>query len=141
MTRSRRLTAAGMLLLTVGAGLAVHAFAGESAASDIAGDALYAVAVYLAVVLLAPRWAPLVVGAVAAGWCVAVELFQLTGVPLAVGAAFPPAMLVLGTVFDPRDLLVYVVAVALCAAADAAVRGGRRSRPRPDTGADARPPP
>jgi hypothetical protein len=124
----RRLIAVGLLLLTVGAGLAVHLLAADGAASDIAGDALYGVAVYLAVVILLPRVRAVVVGLIAAAWCVAVEVFQLTGVPLALGAAFPPAMLVLGTVFDARDLVVYLVTIAVVAVADGALRGGRRAR-------------
>lgn len=115
----RRVTAAILLVLTVGAGLAVHAFLADSAASDIAGDALYAAAAYLAVVLVGPRLRPLAAGAIAATWCVAVELFQLTGIPLELGGAFRPAMLVLGTVFDPRDLAVYVITIAVLTLADA----------------------
>lgn len=117
----RRLVAALALVVTVVVGLVVTRMP-DSAASDIAGDALYAVAAYLFVVLLAPRVTPLVVGTVAAGWCAAVELFQLTGLPEQWGAAFGPLMLVLGTVFDARDLLIYVAAVAVCALLDAAVR-------------------
>lgn len=64
----------------------------------------------------------------AAAWCVAVELFQLTGLPGQWGVAFPPLMLVLGTVFDARDLLIYVVAIALCAVVDAAVAALRVRR-------------
>ncbi|MFT4136162.1 DUF2809 domain-containing protein [Microbacterium sp.] len=67
------------------------------------------------------------------GVCVAVELFQLTGVPQTVGAAFPPAMLVLGTVFDARDLAVYPSAIAVLVVLDALAR--RRSASRhPRTG-------
>lgn len=124
----RRLTAAGALALVVAAGLAVHAVLPDSAATDIAGDALYAVAVYLLVVVLAPRLRSLAAGLIAAVWCVAVELFQLTGIPLTAGAAFPPAMLVLGTVFDPRDLVVYVVAIAAVTVTDAALRARTRGK-------------
>jgi len=99
----------------------------EPGGTDIAGDALYAVAAYLAVVLIAPRLPPIAAGAVAAAWCVGVELFQLTGLPLAWTAHFAPAMLVLGTVFDARDLLVYVLTVAGCTAIDA-VRGRLATR-------------
>lgn len=108
----RRIVAVVALAAVIVAGLAVHTLLPDTHATDIAGDALYAVAVYAFVVALAPRWGVLVVGAITAGWCVAVELFQLTGIPLAVGAVFRPAMLVLGTVFDARDLVVYVAAVA-----------------------------
>jgi len=103
-------------------GLLVVAFApDDTAGSDIAGDALYAAAVYATVVLIAPRLRPVAVAAIAAGWCIAVELFQLTGIPLAAGAAFAPAMLVLGTVFDPRDLAIYSLTVAVACAIDASI--------------------
>lgn len=126
---SRRLIALVLLALVIAAGLGVHALLPDTAATDIAGDALYAVAAYLAVVIVAPRLQPWMSGCLAAAWCVAVELFQLTGVPLELGAVFPPAMLVLGTVFDARDLLIYVGTIAVVTAVDLAVRAivsGRR---------------
>lgn len=107
-----------LLSAVVGAGLTVHALLPDTAVTDVAGDALYAVAAYLAAVILAPRLRPLMVAAITATWCIAVELFQLTGIPLALGAAFPPSMLVLGTVFDARDLVVYVITVVVVGAAD-----------------------
>ena len=126
----RRIIASGLLVVVISAGLAVHALLPDTAGSDIAGDALYAAAAYLAVVLLAPWLTPLAVGAIAGAWCVAVELFQLTGLPLEWGAAFRPAMLLLGTVFDPRDVAVYLVTVGMLTLADAlataAARRGRR---------------
>ena len=128
MTRSRRLVAALLLVVTIAAGLLVYGVLPDTVATDIAGDALYAVAAYLAVVLIAPRLPALATGAIAAAWCVAVELFQLTGLPLAWGAQFAPAMLVLGTVFDARDLLVYVATIILATAVDALV--GKASSPR-----------
>jgi len=85
----------------------------------MSGDILYAVAAHLAVVILAPRLPPLVVGIIAAGWCVLIELFQLTGIPLQLGTAFPPSMLVLGTVFDARDIALYLATAALLTAVDA----------------------
>ena len=127
----RRLAAAVVLAATIASGLAVHRWAPDGAASDIAGDVLYALAAYAGLVLLFPRPRPWVVGAVAAAWCVAVELFQLTGVPERIGAAFPPAMLLLGTVFDPRDLLAYLAAIAVATALDTAfVAARRRARSR-----------
>ena len=118
----RRVTAGVLVLLTIAAGLLVHGALPESAATDIAGDALYAVAAYLAVVLIAPRLPVLAAGVIAAAWCTTVELFQLTGLPLAWGAQVPPVMLVLGTVFDARDLAVYLVTIALAAGVDAGIR-------------------
>ncbi|GAA5097054.1 hypothetical protein GCM10025760_30760 [Microbacterium yannicii] len=118
----RRVTAGVLLILTIAAGLLVHGALPDAAATDIAGDALYAVAAYLAVVLIAPRLPPVAAGAIAAAWCTAVELFQLTGLPLAWGAQLPPVMLVLGTVFDARDLVVYLATIALAAALDVGIR-------------------
>ncbi len=124
--RRRRLAAALALAVVIAAGLLVHALLPDTAATDIAGDALYGTAVYVGVVLLVPRMASIGVGAIALGWCVAVELFQLTGVPMAVGGVFPPAMLLLGTVFDARDLLVYGVTVMVVCATDLLLRRRRR---------------
>ena len=118
----RRLIAGAALVLCVGAGLAVHVFVPDGAVSDIAGDALYAAAAYLAIVIMLPRLPPVGAAAIAGTWCVAIELFQLTGVPLELGARFAPAMLVLGTVFDARDLIVYLATVVVLALGDSAVR-------------------
>lgn len=123
----RRVIAAVLLVLTIGAGLVVHAALPDSSATDIAGDALYAVAAYLAVLVVAPRLPALAVGGIAVLWCVGVELFQLTGLPLAWGADFVPAMLLLGTVFDVRDLVVYIATIAVATALDAVIR--LRTRP------------
>ncbi|SDQ75263.1 DUF2809 domain-containing protein [Microbacterium sp. cf332] len=111
------------MLLAVGvvvAGLLVHGVLPDTAATDIAGDALYALLIHLLVVACAPGLRPMLVGAVAAGWCVAIELLQLSSLPGGAARIFPPAMLVLGTVFDARDLVVYIVTVAAAVAADAA---------------------
>ncbi|WP_246093364.1 DUF2809 domain-containing protein [Microbacterium kyungheense] len=112
----RRMPAAVLLAAVVAVGLAVHAALPDTAATDIAGDALYAAAAYLAVVLIAPRLPAPAVGGIAAAWCAAVELFQLTGLPLEWGARLPPVMLVLGTVFDARDLVAYIVTIAVLTA-------------------------
>jgi hypothetical protein len=125
-TARRRIVAASGVLVTVVAGLLVHFVLPDTAATDAAGDALYAAAVYLLVVVIAPRRHPAVVGAVAATWCVGVELFQLTGLPEIWGAAFWPVTLVLGTVFDARDLWIYVAAVSALAVVDVVARLVRR---------------
>lgn len=126
----RRLAAALLLAVVLGSGLAVHSFAADSAASDIAGDALYATLIYLLGVLIAPRRSPWVVGAVAVAWCTAVELFQLTGLPQQWGARFAPAVLVFGTVFDARDIAIYAATIAVCALLDAVLAAVRRGLPR-----------
>lgn len=137
--RERRLAALVALGVVVVSGLAVHALGPAGSATDITGDALYAVAAYAGLVLLFPRWRRLVVGAVAALWCVGVELLQLTGVPVALADRFPPIALVLGSGFDARDLLVYLCAVGVTVAVDrvggvlaarsATPRGGPRAKP------------
>ncbi len=116
-------------MLVVAAGLVVHEALPGSTLTDIAGDALYTVAVYLGVILLWPRGRPLVIGGVAALWCIAVELLQLTGMPQQWGAAWPPLRLVLGSGFDARDLVVSAGASAACVAIDAVIarRGSRRA--------------
>ncbi|MCR2819902.1 DUF2809 domain-containing protein [Microbacterium sp. zg.Y1090] len=126
----RRLIAALALVATVATGLAVHRWAADTAASDIAGDALYALAAYAGLVMIFPRPRPWLIAVAAGAWCTAVELLQLTGAPERLGAAFPPAMLLLGTVFDPRDLLVYLLTIAVAVLADTALAVGvRRRRP------------
>ena len=125
----RRVTAGVALGAVIAAGLGVHFLLPDTAATDIAGDALYAAAVYAFIILLIPRRHPLLVGAIALAWCVGIELFQLTGVPLAAGAAFPPARLVLGTVFDPGDLLVYGATIVIVTATDAVIHRVRDHRP------------
>lgn len=122
----RRLIAASGIVIVIAAGLLVHLALPDSEATDIAGDGLYAAAAYLFVVVVAPRWHPAGAALVAGAWCVAVELFQLTGLPEQWGAAFSPIMLVLGTVFDARDLWVYLASVAVLAGVDLMGRAVRR---------------
>ena len=125
---TRRLAAVLALAVVVAAGLAVHRLMPSSVASDVAGDALYAVAVYTGLVLLLPRSRPLVLAAGAAAWCVAVELLQLTGVPITLAERMPVAALVLGSGFDARDLVVYVLAVASALGVDGVVTRVRARR-------------
>lgn len=117
----RRLVALAALVVVVAAGLVAAKVLPSSAATDIAGDALYAVAVYTGLVLLLPRVRRLILAIAATGWCVFVELLQLSGLPVALAERIPPIALVLGTGFDARDLVVYASAVLVAAAADAAV--------------------
>lgn len=100
---------------------------GGDLGADLAGGALYAALVQLLVLLVAPRTRPAVAATVALTVCVAVELAQLTPVPAAVVAAWPPAAYVLGSTFAPADLLAYAAGVLVVAAAD--VRGHRAPDP------------
>lgn len=131
-TRARRWGAVAAAVIVVAAGLVVHGILPDSDATDIAGDALYAVLVYVLVVAVAPRAQPVVVAAIAGSWCIAVELLQLSDVPARAAEIFAPAVLVLGTVFDVRDLVIYVVAVVIAGALDAALRRRSRNAKRPN---------
>jgi len=124
----RRLTACLSAVVVVGAGLFVHLALPDGFATDAAGDILYAVCIYLLVVVVAPRLRPRAVAALSFAWCAAVELFQLSGLPETWGAAFPPVMLVLGTVFTPTDLLMYAIGILAAFAVDAARAALARSR-------------
>ena len=123
----RRIAAALALAAVIAAGLGVHALPDGSPATDVAGDALYAVAAFALAVLVAPRAPSLLAGAVAAVWCTGVELLQLTGIPAALATTFRPVALVLGTGFDARDLVVYVAAIAAAVAIDSAARRATRA--------------
>lgn len=100
--------------VTLVLGLAVHAAPGLPGA-DKAGDALYAAFVLLLLWLVRPRTRPAVLVVVAGTWCLAVELLQLTSVPANAAARVPLTRLVLGSGFDPLDLVAYAVGLALAA--------------------------
>ncbi|MFJ6679707.1 DUF2809 domain-containing protein [Microbacterium sp. NPDC091382] len=118
----RRLLGAAVAVLAVICGLAVHLGAADTAASDITGDALYVVAVWGGLVALLPRLSSWLIGAIVIAWSIGVELFQLTGLPVAWAGEWPPIVLVFGTVFDGRDLLVYAVTGVVLAVTDTSVR-------------------
>ncbi|WP_336641896.1 ribosomal maturation YjgA family protein [Microbacterium sp. USHLN272] len=132
--RRRRIGCAAAAAVVIGAGLFVHGLA-EGPAGDIAGDALYAVLIYALIACALPRARSGAIAVSAALVCAAVEFAQLTGIPHALGQAFPPVHLVLGSGFDPRDLVVYVCAVAVAAALDAGVRSRWTARPEKAEGA------
>jgi hypothetical protein len=96
-----------------GAGALALAFAIRAVADgpleQHSGTALYASLIYAIVAFLWPRLRPLVVAALATGFCWAVELSQLTGVPAALSAKSILARLALGVAFDPVDLVWYPV--------------------------------
>jgi hypothetical protein len=83
------------------------------------GDALYAVLVYLVIAALWPHLRRPVVVLIAAAFCAGIELFQLTDIPAHIGQVIPLARFVLGTSFDPTDLLAYALGIALVASIDA----------------------
>jgi len=89
---------------------------------QISGTALYASMVYAAIVFLWPRLSPVAAGAVATGFCWAVEAAQLTGVPAALSARSLLARLVLGIQFDWRDLVWYPLGVVPLVLAERVLR-------------------
>lgn len=96
--------------------------------ADFAGDALYAVLVYLVVALIEPRLPSAGVGGIALALCVAIEVFQLTGVPQQIAERFPPAALLLGSTFAALDLVAYLLGVAAAACLDGILRPRTRAR-------------
>ncbi|MCC2669773.1 MAG: hypothetical protein K0Q72_2244 [Armatimonadetes bacterium] len=89
------------------------------------GDVLYAIAVYLTVLLVRPRISPGLAAAATAVFCIAIELFQLTGIP-ARYASVPLVRWTLGTRFAFHDLVCYGIGVGVIALLDRlAFRAGR----------------
>lgn len=113
--RNRRMLLAGIGALIVITGLLVH-FATTGIVGDFVGDALYAVLVYLVVSFILVRRSSLHIALIAVLFCVAIELLQLTGVPDALAAVFPPFRYLLGTTFSTLDLVAYIVGVLTAAA-------------------------
>lgn len=83
------------------------------------GDILYAVAAYLALALLF-RWRPPWVAPVALLVCLAIEVFQATGIP-ARYEHISAVRWLLGTTFSWHDIGCYVFGVAVIAVVDALV--------------------
>ena len=85
---------------------------GQIADADgrVAGDVLYAVAAYLGLALVSGAAASSV-GPWALGYCAAIELFKLTGFPLA-WRRVPGARWIFGSVFGWHNLACYAVGVA-----------------------------
>lgn len=111
----------------IAVGLLTH-LVGSGPIADRAGDALYAVMVYLVVAIAFPRSGVIVVGATALAVCTAIEIFQLTGLPALWAQSFWPVRLVLGLGYDPGDLAAYAVGAVAAAAADFVI--GRRRAER-----------
>ncbi|MFE4470204.1 DUF2809 domain-containing protein [Leifsonia sp. NPDC056824] len=132
-------------LATIVAGLTVHETV-DSWVGAFAGDALYAVLIFLLVAVVAVRASSAVVGGVAFALCAAVEVFQLTGVPAHLSATIPGVELVLGSTFQWSDLLAYALGAVLAAAVDAGIRrraagSSRGARTTPSSGAPGPRPP
>ena len=123
-TRRRRLLIAAALVIVIG--LAVHLI-GSGPVADFAGDALYAVMIYLVIATVFARARSWVVGTAAIVVCTLIEVFQLTGLPGVWAEAFWPVRLVLGAGLDARDLIAYAVGAIVATVWDPAAR--RRALP------------
>lgn len=132
----QRLVPAVAAVVTVAAGLSVRSVL-DGDLAKYAGDALYALLIFWLVLVVAPRTRAWVAAVVAFAVSVAVELFQLTGIPAELGAQSALARLVLGTTFNAPDLPFYAIGAALGWALLLAARStgaARRRRPAPQPG-------
>jgi Protein of unknown function (DUF2809) len=96
------IAAAGCLVL----GLATQAL-DRSPLADVVGSVLYVCCIGLSTCVAWPRLSSIVIASLAFGFAVSVELIQVTGMPSEITAVFPPARLLLGSAFDPLDLIAY----------------------------------
>lgn len=111
LRRIRLLGVAGVLAcLALGLGLQLL---DRSPVIDLLGSMLYVMLVGLLVLLVRPSLPGLVIAGIVLGIATVVELLQLTPVSAAVVVAFPPARLVLGSSFDPLDLVAYLAGALL----------------------------
>jgi uncharacterized protein DUF2809 len=119
----------GLAVITIGVGLVVHfGWASLNATGrDMLGDALWASMIAWGLGALAPSARLATRGAVAYTICVVVEVSQLYHTP-ALDAVRETTLghLVLGSGFDPRDLLSYGLGVAGAVALELAVRVWKR---------------
>ncbi len=136
MTRERpirrRLPYVAAALATIALGLALRArrAALPAALADVLGDALWAAMVFWWIGALAPRASIRVRAACALAVAWTVEAAQLWRAPWLVALRGTRlGHLVLGTDFDPRDLLAYAVGIA-CAAALAMALAALAARKR-----------
>lgn len=133
--RSRLAVLAFAAAACIALGLTVRLI-GDGAWSGPAGDALYAVLIYLLLATLLPRAPRLRVGVSAFLVCAAIELLQLTIIPAAISEVLPAARWVLGTTFVGTDLILYglgcAVAIAVDVAISSAISSAARKRARPD---------
>lgn len=125
---NRRLAAAACVPLVIALGLASR-FLGTGPMADVAGGVLYAVLLYVLLIVLHPRAAGVSRALAALGVCVALELFQLTGIPADLALAFPPIRLVLGTTFVPLDLVAYLIGAVAALGLDSSLGRTRLAVP------------
>lgn len=128
----RRLAFLALACLTIAVGLVVHLRGGAlgPVARDVLGDALWAMMIAWWAGALAPG-ARLAVRSMASyAVCAGVELSQLYHAPTVDAArATMVGHLVLGSGFDPRDLVAYGAGVALAALLESTAVARRMHRP------------
>jgi hypothetical protein len=119
----KRSHAAAALVATIALGLASRRIQlGVHLWDKSLGDALYTVMLYFLVALARPSLRPVALGSIALGLSIALELFQLTGIP----ARLPRLLqFALGTSFAWHDLGCYVVGAALVTLAHVLVARAR----------------
>jgi hypothetical protein len=117
----RRIVALAALLAVVIAGTVVTHDDGRGLGPDV----LYAAALHLALVALMPRVDAVVHGAAVLVWCTGIELLQITGLPARWAEDATLVPLLLGTGFDPLDLVAYAGGVLLVLLVDRLLRIGR----------------
>jgi Protein of unknown function (DUF2809) len=111
LRRIRLLAVVGVLAcLALGLGLQLL---DRSPVIDLLGSVLYVMLVGLLVLLVRPSLSGLRIAAIALGIATVVELLQLTPIPTVIVESFPPARLVLGSAFDPLDLVAYLAGALL----------------------------
>lgn len=108
----------GFLCLTIALGLAsrAHRF-GSIYADKYPGDILYAIASYLLVSILFRR-KPSQSGALAAAYCILIELFKFTGIPKS-NSRLLIVRLVFGTTPAWQNVVCYAVGIILATVLDA----------------------
>ena len=120
-TMKRRLRYVLLAILTIVVGLPIHEYGLGlgPVVRDIVGDALWATMIVWWVGVLAPERTAGLRAGVALAICFAVEFSQLVRAPwLDALRATTPGHLVLGSDFDPRDLLAYSCGVLAAFAVD-----------------------
>lgn len=129
-----RISYIGLALATIAVGLLVHlrGAAIPPDARDVLGDALWAMMITWWMGALIPRGTVVTRALIAYAICAAVEVSQLYHTPgLDAVRATTVGHLVLGSGFDPRDLVAYACGVAGAALLEAVVRS-HSSPARPD---------
>jgi hypothetical protein len=115
-TLTPRLRLALLLVATVIVGVASRrAHLGIAVWDKSVGDVLYAVAAYLTLGIAFPRMPVRVCAAITFVFCFAIELFQITGIPMELGRTHPWTHWFLGSAFGWHDVLCYAIGVVLIA--------------------------